>query len=205
MTSDPFAKETSRGPDDCPPSRATSHDNETAKPHPLKREPTREEKTAEACAEGHDADIPSSLGYVLDERGERRRRESLARQRRASNARKPRGDDAEKGRPATEDGDGGESSEDENVVWWDGDDDPDNPYNWPAWRKAMTCSLISAMTFVTPFASCTCCCPHPPWGSRLARRGLISSSGSHFRPGRLRTHEGIQQRQPLPFRLRSLR
>ncbi|KAF6823666.1 bicyclomycin resistance [Colletotrichum plurivorum] len=145
-------------PGDNAAGRSTSHEAEH--PHTLRREPTREEKTAEAYAEGHDADIPSSMGYVLDERGEEKRRRSIAHQRRASTARKSTasdtaGADVEKGSPKTTDGEdaGGESSEDENVVWWDGPDDPENPYNWPSWRKVMTCTLISAMTFVTPLAS----------------------------------------------------
>nr|XP_036581583.1 bicyclomycin resistance [Colletotrichum truncatum]KAF6789934.1 bicyclomycin resistance [Colletotrichum truncatum] len=158
MTSNSTAEETRQPSDTRPASQATSHNDESKPLHVLRREPTREEKTAEAYAEGHDADIPSSLGYVLDERGEERRRQSIATQRRSSNAREPSlghsgAADVEKGNPTTEDGDGGESSEDENVVWWDGDDDPQNPYNWPTWKKVMTCTLISAMTFVTPLAS----------------------------------------------------
>jgi hypothetical protein len=43
----------------------------------------------------------------------------------------------------------------DNIVGWDGPDDPENPYNWPAWRKVANCGAISALTFVTPLASCT--------------------------------------------------
>jgi hypothetical protein len=46
------------------------------------------------------------------------------------------------------------SIDDENTVWWDGDDDPENPYNWPTWRKVLNCVLISSLTFITPLASC---------------------------------------------------
>ncbi|KAF3352241.1 Seryl-tRNA synthetase, cytoplasmic [Verticillium dahliae VDG1] len=42
---------------------------------------------------------------------------------------------------------------DPNVVFWDGDDDPENPYNWPTWRKIVNCALISLLTFITPLAS----------------------------------------------------
>ncbi|GKT55778.1 major facilitator superfamily transporter [Colletotrichum tofieldiae] len=28
-----------------------------------------------------------------------------------------------------------------NVVWWDGDGDPEHPYNWPAWRTRLNCAL----------------------------------------------------------------
>ncbi|KAJ2981202.1 hypothetical protein NQ176_g2183 [Zarea fungicola] len=44
--------------------------------------------------------------------------------------------------------------DDDNVVFWDGDDDPQNPYNWKTWVKVFNCVLISALTFVTPLASC---------------------------------------------------
>ncbi|KAM3562183.1 hypothetical protein ARSEF4850_002867 [Beauveria asiatica] len=40
-----------------------------------------------------------------------------------------------------------------NVVFWDGPDDPENPYNWKPWVKVFNCVLISALTFVTPLAS----------------------------------------------------
>ncbi|RSL92249.1 hypothetical protein CEP52_013917 [Fusarium oligoseptatum] len=42
---------------------------------------------------------------------------------------------------------------DSNIVWWDGDDDPENPYNWPAWQKYLDCGLLSTLTFITPLAS----------------------------------------------------
>jgi hypothetical protein len=43
---------------------------------------------------------------------------------------------------------------DDNIVWWDGDSDPENPYNWPRWRKVLNCILISCLAFITPLASC---------------------------------------------------
>ena len=43
---------------------------------------------------------------------------------------------------------------DPNVVWWDEDNDPEHPYNWPRWRTMSNCFLISAMTFLTALASC---------------------------------------------------
>lgn len=43
---------------------------------------------------------------------------------------------------------------DPNVVWWDEDNDPEHPYNWPRWRTVSNCFLISAMTFLTALASC---------------------------------------------------
>lgn len=123
----------------------------------------RQRSVEQAIDEGHDADIPSSIGYVLDERGEEKRRKSLAEQRRNSLPRQPSHGtddqahaDVEKG-SASGGGDDKElvTSEDEaNIVWWDGPDDPENPYNWPTWYKTVLCGLISAVTFVTPLASC---------------------------------------------------
>lgn len=46
------------------------------------------------------------------------------------------------------------SAVDENIIWWDGDSDPENPYNWPRWRKVLNCVLISCLAFITPLASC---------------------------------------------------
>lgn len=46
------------------------------------------------------------------------------------------------------------ASIDDNIVWWDGDSDPENPYNWPRWRKVLNCVLISCLAFITPLASC---------------------------------------------------
>lgn len=40
-----------------------------------------------------------------------------------------------------------------NMVSWDGDNDPENPRNWPAKIKYANGLLISASTFVTPLAS----------------------------------------------------
>ncbi|KAK7961887.1 bicyclomycin resistance protein [Apiospora aurea] len=55
----------------------------------------------QAADEGHDADIPSGEGYVLDENGERRRRASLAEKRRKSDVEHhPRPHTAHAGDPA---------------------------------------------------------------------------------------------------------
>ncbi|KAK0649280.1 major facilitator superfamily domain-containing protein [Cercophora newfieldiana] len=129
----------------------------------------RQKSIEQAIAEGHDADIPSDIGYVLDEAGEELRRKSIADQRRHSLAKKRSNRshagasrDVEKGVDATAAGDtasegkddGGATSDDEaNIVWWDGDDDVANPYNWPTWLKIVNCSLISISTLVTPLGS----------------------------------------------------
>lgn len=43
---------------------------------------------------------------------------------------------------------------DDKIVWWDGPHDPENPYNWPNWRKFLNCGLISIMTLVSALGSC---------------------------------------------------
>ncbi|KAF5026579.1 hypothetical protein F66182_1304 [Fusarium sp. NRRL 66182] len=42
---------------------------------------------------------------------------------------------------------------DDNIVGWDGPDDPENPQNWSAGKKWVNIVLLSFMTFLTPFAS----------------------------------------------------
>ncbi|CAJ2499748.1 Uu.00g026010.m01.CDS01 [Anthostomella pinea] len=116
-------------------------------------------KTSQAVDEGHDADIPSSQGYVLNEAGELKRLQSIADLRKKTSATKDSSPDrdVEKGDVPQEGVDGNaEHTDDEtdpNVVWWDGPDDPENPYNWPLWRKLVNCGLISTMTFISPLAS----------------------------------------------------
>ncbi|KAJ9619098.1 hypothetical protein H2204_012809 [Knufia peltigerae] len=39
------------------------------------------------------------------------------------------------------------------IVDWAGDDDPENPLNWPSKRKGINIALLSCLTFVTPLAS----------------------------------------------------
>lgn len=126
------------------PPRLTTSDSSSST-----TQPTLAERTQLAAAEGPDVD-----------EGEKRRREStgskrleseIARQStRGSGASQP--EDVEKGAAAA----GAAEVEDENVVWWDGPDDPENPFNWPTSKKVMTCALVSLFTFVTPLASCKC-------------------------------------------------
>ncbi|KAF2836718.1 MFS general substrate transporter [Patellaria atrata CBS 101060] len=42
---------------------------------------------------------------------------------------------------------------DENLVEWNGSDDPGNPMNWPTWKKWMITIVLALMTFVITFAS----------------------------------------------------
>ncbi len=60
------------------PLPAEEEEEEEESDAPPPRELERRRSIALAVAEGHDADIPSSEGYVLDERGEAKRRRSIA-------------------------------------------------------------------------------------------------------------------------------
>lgn len=115
-------------------------------------EPTLADRTPQT-AEGTDTDAPSNTSYVFDEGGEKRRRRSVDGQEPEEPEAAPRisgaQEDVEKSAGATE----GEV-EDENIVFWDGPDDPENPLNWPTWKKVTICALVSVFTFVSPLASC---------------------------------------------------
>lgn len=50
----------------------------------------------------------------------------------------------------SQDGHTDSSSDDPNTVSWDSPQDPSNPYNWPPWRTTVNCTIISALSFVTP-------------------------------------------------------
>lgn len=39
------------------------------------------------------------------------------------------------------------------IVGWEGDDDPENPQNWPARKKVLNGALVSIMAFLTPLSS----------------------------------------------------
>lgn len=39
--------------------------------------------------------------------------------------------------------------EDANLVWWDGEDDPENPMNWSTKKKWSNLGLMSCVTFIT--------------------------------------------------------
>ena len=135
-----------------------------------------ERKISQAIDEGHDADTPSGAGYVLDERGERRRKMSIASRRntsrkKMSDSQRPgsgqrdlekgaigNGTDKEDGYGRDDDDNdtntGHDTDDDANIVWWDSPDDPENPMNWPTWKKTLNIGFVSGMTLVSPLASC---------------------------------------------------
>ena len=105
-----------------------------------------------ATYEGHDADIPSNEGYVLDERGELKRQQSIAsraaRQSHDNQHEEAMTTDIEKGAPQVSSGES-----DPNIVGWDGPDDPLNPLNFSSLLKILNTALVSGICFVTPLAS----------------------------------------------------
>ncbi|KAF2086547.1 MFS general substrate transporter [Saccharata proteae CBS 121410] len=46
-----------------------------------------------------------------------------------------------------------EEENDPNIVEWDGPDDPENPMNFPTWRKWLITTIMGLMTFCITFAS----------------------------------------------------
>ncbi|KAK3367591.1 major facilitator superfamily domain-containing protein [Podospora didyma] len=119
----------------------------------------------QAVDEGHDADIPSAEGFILSDEDEKRRLEHIADQRQKSLTRRrsqqseSRDIEKDAGTAAGKDGNGGaatsseeEPATDPNVIDWD-ENDPENPFNWPSWKKGVNITLISALTFVAPLAS----------------------------------------------------
>lgn len=88
-----------------------------------------------------------------------------------------------------------------NIVFWDGDDDPHNPYNWPRWVKVYNCVLISALTFVTPLASCM----YSSFLYNTPLRSVANATISHVRPRRPQTHARVPLRQLRARRLLRLR
>ncbi|KAI0449662.1 cycloheximide resistance protein [Xylaria acuta] len=113
-----------------------------------------ERKMSQAVDEGHDADIPSSAGYVLDREGELKRLQSIEGQRRRQSGATAEhtNHDIEKGETTKQTAADGDEN-DPNVVWWDGEDDPENPYNWTTTRKVLNTGCVSFQTFISPLAS----------------------------------------------------
>ncbi|WPJ65756.1 hypothetical protein SMAC4_04925 [Sordaria macrospora] len=150
------------------------HHNNNRPPTPAEAERLalqRQKSIEQAIDEGHDADIPSDIGYVLDEQGEKRRKEairrnSLARARsHASHTshhdhhhydhdveKEAAGTSSSSHNPQDTSGVVTSEEDDANIVWWH-ENDPENPYNWPRWQKILNVGLISAQTFIAPLAS----------------------------------------------------
>jgi hypothetical protein len=118
--------------------------------------PRRSEVIDLAAAEGHDADIPSNLGYIHqfptepstgpNMRLDVKETSVLAREKDVEKASSPES-------IANTDIQDEETELDPNIVDFNGPDDPANPMNWPFAKKWGMVFLISAITFLTPLAS----------------------------------------------------
>jgi hypothetical protein len=130
---------------------ATQPIHATRRPSHPDRQFSDQEKELLAALEGHDADIPSNEGYILDERGELKRRQSIAALHRKASHRTG----TETAKKGIEKGGEETSAEesDDNIVFWDGDSDPSNPLNFSKPLKILNITLVSAICFVTPLGS----------------------------------------------------
>ncbi|KAF2398704.1 MFS general substrate transporter [Trichodelitschia bisporula] len=105
-----------------------------------------------AAAEGHDADIPSNIGRVPDEKTPH----SLTPDTPVSTG--PHGLDKDLEKEAGSAQSSASSvaepePTDPNIVDWDGPDDPANPQNWSTLRKTGAILIISGFTFLIPLGS----------------------------------------------------
>jgi hypothetical protein len=46
-----------------------------------------------------------------------------------------------------------EASEDANIVSWDGESDPENPMNWPSWRRWVLINIVGLITLMAGLSS----------------------------------------------------
>lgn len=116
------------------------------------------EKETLATYEGHDPDVPSNEGYVLDAAGELKREQAIATQYTTYHGARNtldqpqhngKNEDVEKHSTETST----EESDDRNIVWWDGPNDPQDPLNFSPWLKILNIALVAAICFVSPLAS----------------------------------------------------
>lgn len=119
-----------------------------------------------AVEEGHDADIPSSKGVektqsqqdaaakatTIEPEKSNTDRPSTASSSSPSSKEASGQQDVEKG-AADATAEEAEAPRDPNIVDWEGPDDPENPYNWPASKKWSNIAILSLLTLLIPLAS----------------------------------------------------
>ena len=150
---------------------------------PIPGEVAKDDRVELAAAEGHDADIPVSEGFVKEIVARHKDQVSTHSRRDVTNGWTendreqtsgvedrlsaaqitPTGDaelDVEKQEDTVssrttiqEETSGVPDSQDPNIVDWDGPDDPLNPMNWAASRRWGMIAVVSAITFLTPLGS----------------------------------------------------
>lgn len=123
---------------------------------------SREEIVELAAQEAHDADIPTNEGFISIDHSTTPKLSNTK-----SNYDIPGFDIEKDGNKETkelsqrsssvedDEHDGGHNFRtlDENIVWWDSDEDPENPMNWSNTRKWASIAIVSAITFFSPLAS----------------------------------------------------
>jgi hypothetical protein len=113
-----------------------------------------------AVAEGHDADIPTNQGTVsrpdhsgtLTSNSPLNSPYSFAEKDVEKDGSSPfsKASSLQSTQPIEDDEAEGPAS---NVVWWNGENDQDNPMNWPSSRRWTAVSIVSCITFLTPLGS----------------------------------------------------
>lgn len=118
------------------------------------------EKEQLAANEGHDADMLTNKGAEqppsaaedttadVEKKGDRRSSTSSSSSHNAGSNEV----DVEKG-PMEATTEEAEEPRDPNIVDWEGPEDPENPYNWPAKKKWANIAILSLLTLLIPLAS----------------------------------------------------
>lgn len=126
------------------------------------------EKQAIALEEGHDADIPSTLEdrtksptqtdpveTTTSKNPDSLTKEASADGEKTTDRHSSLSSSPKNGERDVEKGQAEAMTEpvDPNIVDWEGSDDPENPYNWPAKKKWWNIAILSMLTFLIPLAS----------------------------------------------------
>jgi hypothetical protein len=122
---------------------------------------TATEKLVELAAqEGHDADIPSNEGVVkIVSNAAITNLPTSPTSPLEKDVEKEAGKDSAVTTPSRRSAESTyaiqapESENDSNIVWWDGENDPENPMNWSSFRKWSAIAIVSGVTFLTPLGS----------------------------------------------------
>jgi len=107
--------------------------------------PAQSEAVELAAEEGHDTDIPSNLGIIKGPGADDLDKEFDIEKCELSSRTSQSGPSDEFNVPA--------EAANPNVIGWNGDDDPENPLNWPSSKRWGTVAIVSSFTFLTPLGS----------------------------------------------------
>lgn len=128
---------------------------------------SREEEIVQlAVEEGHDADIPTNEGAIITHPSQAHLYEpdspnlSSPTSLHDKDIEKEAGFGVSRSASVTseqaqdaKEADNNAEKSDPNIVFWDGDDDPQNPMNWPGTQRWGAVAVVSAITFLTPLGS----------------------------------------------------